>query len=512
MKYKYFGIYLAAIILVAVYFPGTGHATSIVYSTFLGGDSGDYGWDIAVDSSGSAYITGFTSSINFPTQNAIQKLSGGGSINAFVSKFSPSGYELIYSTYLGGSVEERSYSIAVDDSEYVYLAGYTQSTDFPTINALIKTKPASGLRPDAFVVKIEPSGSSMVYSTFLGGSSSEQAWGVATDWLGNAYVTGYTLSTDFPTMNAYDPVGDAYMDAFVTKLDPTGGALLFSTYLGGRTGREYCYGFDTDTNGNVYVSGMTESTDYPTKNAFQKTHRGDWDGYVTKLNTHGTHIEYSTFLGGAGHDSANSVAVDVYGHAYVAGSTISTNFPTLNAFQPGYGGGNHDAFLTKLHPTGATAIYSTYLGGSSGDFSYGSGFDDYGNGYISGETESPAFPTFNAYDGIYNGNWDAFIAKLDDTGSMLLFSTFLGGSERDQAYEVGIDTSGDLYVTGYTESADFPTLNAYQPIHATAGGSRDAFVTKFSSNIPVPIDVGYPFIVIVLISLGTLFLARIYDS
>jgi hypothetical protein len=296
------------------------------------------------------------------------------------------------------------------------------------------------------------------------------------------------LSTDFPTKNAYDPVGDGYMDAFVTKLDPIGSALLFSTYLGGRAAREYCYGFDTDDNGNVYVSGMTESNDYPTLNAFQKTHRGDWDGYVTKLNTHGTHIEYSTFLGGSGHDSANSVAVDKFGQAYVAGSTISANFPTLNAYQPKFGGGNHDAFMVKLHPTGSTAIYSTYIGGPNGDFSYGSGVDELGNGYISGETESPSFPTYNAYDGSYNGGWDAFVAKYNDTGTALLFSTFLGGSARDQAYEVGIDTVNDLYVTGYTESTNFPTRNAFQLLHPTAGASRVAFVTKFSTRNTVPVS------------------------
>jgi hypothetical protein len=292
---------------------------------------------------------------------------------------------------------------------------------------------------------------------------------------------------DFPTANALDPTGDAYMDGFVTKFDPAGNSLIFSTYLGGRAAREYAYNLATDTNGNVYVCGMTESSDYPTMNAYQTTHAGEWDGFVTKLNTHGTPMEFSTFLGGSRHDSSNALVIDPAGYTYIVGSTNSSDFPTRNAFQGKHGGGGFDSFLAKLDPTGANAVYCTFLGGSSGDFSYGVGVDVYGNAYISGETQSFNFPTYKAFQPDYGGNWDGFIARFTNLGTSLEYSTFLGGGQRDQTTSVTVDRVSDVYITGYTESANFPTLNAFQKLHATSGGTRDGFVTKMSTSTSIPV-------------------------
>ncbi|WP_226673453.1 SBBP repeat-containing protein [Rossellomorea aquimaris] len=438
----------------------------LIYSSYLGGAEQDQGINIAVDSSGNAYVTGITASTDFPTKNAFQGVNGG-RFDAFVTKVDPAG-SLVFSSYLGGANSDFGLHIATDLSGNAYVSGNTSSTNFPTLNAFQGT---FGGVQDAFITKVDPAGA-LIYSSYLGGSVSDSVSGLTTDSGGNVYVTGETSSTDFPTQNAFQGVYGGNVDAFVTKVDPTG-SLVYSSYLGG-TGREQAQGIAIDSSGNAYVTGSTGSINFPTQNAFQGTYQGVQDAFVTKINPTGSLI-YSSYLGGTGQDDGSSIATDSSGNAYVTGLTFSNDFPTQNAFQGTYGGAK-DAFVTKVDPTGSL-IYSSYLGGAGQDEGSSIATDSSGNAYVMGFTTSSNFPTFNAFQGTYGGNDDIFITKVDQTGS-LVYSSYLGGSEQDSGSSIAIDPSGNTYVTGYTQSTDFPTQNAFQ---GTFGGILDVIVTKIDS-------------------------------
>jgi hypothetical protein len=331
---------------------------------------------------------------------------------------------------------------------------------------------------DAFVAKLSPDGASLVYSTYLGGSSWDWGSGIAVDSSGSAYVTG-TASTNFPTVNAYQKTfGGVYYDAFVTKLSPAGNTLTYSTYLGG-SGWDDGYSIAVDSSGSAYVTGDTASTNFPTTNAYQGTYGGgSYDVFVTKISPAGNTLTYSTYLGGSGWDGGYSIAVDSSGSAYVTGDTDSTDFPTNNAYQGTYGGGDEDIFVTKLSPSGNTLTYSTYLGGSVEDWGSGIALDSSENAYVTGVTASTNFPTVNAYQETYGGGYyDAFVTKLSPAGNTLSYSTYLGGSDYEDGNAIAVDSSGNAYVTGDTASTDFPTNNAYQGTYEEGFG--DVFVTKF---------------------------------
>ena len=325
-------------------------------------------------------------------------------------------------------------------------------------------------------------GSGLVYSTYLGGGNYDYGWGIAIDGSGNAYVTGYTLSTNYPiTAGAFLTTFGGNYDAFVTKLNSTGSGLVYSTYIGGG-GSEYGRGIAIDGSWNAYVTGNTQSTDYPiTAGAFQTTFSGgSWDVFVTKLNSTGSGLVYSTYLGGSDFERGEGIAVDVSGNAYVTGVTTSTNYDiTAGAFQTTFGGGTYDAFVTKLNSTGNGLVYSTYLGGS--DFERGEGIavDVSGNAYLTGNTGSINYDiTAGAFQTTFGGgSWDAFVTKLNSTASALLYSTYLGGSSDDSGPGIAVDGSGNAYVTGQTNSTDYPiTAGAFQTTFG--GGGSDAFVSK----------------------------------
>ena len=460
---------------------------ALVYSTYLGGIDDDQCWDIAVDDSGNAYITGSTYYGRFPAQDLLRLNHRAGDDDAFVAKLNPSGSAFVYSTYLGGSGIDQGEGIAVDSSGNVYVTGGTYSEDFPTKNPL---RPTYGGEHDVFVTKIDPSGSILVYSTYLGGSKDDRAAGIAIDSSGNAYVTGGTTgwSGDFPIKDALQPSsGGGEWDAFLVKVNPTGSDLVYSTYLGG-SGFDWGYSVTVDCSGNVYVIGQTGSEDFPTKDALQSVLGGGWDAFVTKVDPSGSGLIYSTYLGGSDVDKGNGIAVDSSGNAYVTGNTTSADFPTKDALQPVLGG-DSDAFVTKVVPSGSALIYSTYLGGSKGDQSSAIAVDSSGNVYITGRTESLNFPTkaafqpgFGGGSRIYGAFWfngDAFVVKVDCTTSDLVYSTYLGGTGGDQGYSIAVDFSGSVYVVGFTNSEDFPTQVALQP--AFGGGYfGDVFVAKIA--------------------------------
>jgi uncharacterized repeat protein (TIGR01451 family) len=377
---------------------------------------------------------------------------------------------LSYSTYLGGSGDDWAFGIALDLAGNAYVTGFTNSTNFPTKGAF---QGANAGGYDAFVTKLSPTGSALVYSTYLGGGGADQAYGIALDSAGNAYVTGLTNSTNFPTKNAFQGANAGGGDVFVTKLGPTGSALVYSTYLGG-SGADYGYGIALDSARNAYVTGLTSSTNFPTKNSFQGANAGNSDAFVTKLSPTGSALVYSTYLGGSDNDQASGITLDSAGNAYVTGRTYSTNFPTKNPFQ-GANAGGYDAFVTKLSPIGSTLVYSTYLGGSGDDEATGIALDSARNAYVTGRTVSTNFPTQNPFQAANAGGTDAFVTKLAPIGSALVYSTYLGGNGDDLPYGIALDLAGNAYVTGLTNSTNFPTHIPFQGANA---GRYDAFVSK----------------------------------
>jgi hypothetical protein len=321
----------------------------------------------------------------------------------------------------------------------------------------------------------------LIYSTYIGGSSDDCGNSIAIDGSGNAYITGWTNSTDYDiTPGAFQTTNGGSWDVFVTKLNSTGTGLIYSTYIGGSS-TDYGYGIAIDGSGNAYITGRTISTDYDiTSGAFQTTYGGgNWDVFVTKLNSTGTGLIYSTYIGGSSGDIGYDIAIDGSGNAYITGWTNSTDYDiTPGAFQT-TNGGNYDVFVTKLNNTGTDLIYSTYIGGSGWNESYGIAIDGSGNAYITGYTLSTnyditpgAFQTSNA------GNRDVFVTKLNSTGTGLIYSTYIGGSGDDYGYAIAIDGSGNAYITGQTNSTDYDiTPGAFQTSNA---GNLDVFVTKLS--------------------------------
>jgi len=456
----------------------------LAYSTYLGGSTDDDALDIAVDSAGNAYVTGGTSSLDFPTVNAIQSAYSGGSSNAFVTKINADGSGIVYSTYLGGSSDFNfGQSIAVDPAGSVYLTGATGASDFPTVNPIQSTN--HGIR-DAFVTKISPDGSSLIYSTYLGGSGDDYGWGIAVDSAGNAHVTGDTPSRDFPVLKALQPTfhEGANFNTFVSEINAQGSALVYSTYWGG-SGGEGGSRVAVDPAGNTYIGGYTFSPDFPTVNAIQPTYAGNVDAYVTKLSSGGQNVIYSTFLGGSGFEYGWDIAVDSAGNAYMTGFTESSDFPTAHALQP-TNHGNRDAFVAKINASGNAFVFSTYLGGSGTDQGTSIASDSSGNAYVGGYTKSTDFPTANAIQPTNHGGWDAFVAKISGDGSALQYSTYLGGKANESIFDAGyrdlgivVDSAGSAYVAGTTKSGDFPTTPL--GLQKALQGGADVFVAKITA-------------------------------
>jgi len=458
-------------------YPLTIDPLTLTYSTYLGGNNTEDGKGIAVDSQDCAYVTGYTYSSDFPTANAYDS-SYNTNIDAFVTKFTAAGNALSYSTYLGGSYNDQAYGIAVDSSGCAYITGFTSSSNFPTANPFQGTKGGSY---DVFVTKLTAAGNALSYSTFLGGGGDDYGYGIAVDSSGCAYVTGKTPSYNFPITNAYDSSYNNNTDVFVTKFTASGNALSYSTFLGG-SNIDYGYGIAVDSSGCAYVTGYTISSDFPTANAFQGTRPGNRDVFITKFSAAGNALSYSTYLGGSSDDEGYGVAVDNSGRLYVTGYTKSSNFPTANAFQ-GTIGTYNDAFATKLTAAGNALSYSTYLGGNGGDTGYGIAVDSSGCAYVTGGTGSLNFPTVNALQGTRSGGGDAFATKFTAAGNALFYSTYFGGSGDEPGHGIAVDSSGCAYITGYTNSNNFPTANPYQ---GTKGSSVDAFVSKFTfCQVPV---------------------------
>jgi len=519
----------------------------LAYSTYLGGSNIDGANAIAVASDDTAFVTGGTFSSDFPTAHPLQPDEGGPpdvSNDAFVTKFSADGSTLLYSTYLGGTSDDVGNGIAVDNAGDAYIVGTTESPNFPVPSTAQSFNPLCGgdgkcgasynpsgyIVPNGFVVKLNPAGSAILYSGFVGYYEYVYGQAIAVDANQLAYVTGKVSPNIAPTVtitppntppppfpittNAAQPtfVGTDY-DAFVTVINPTGDSFLYSTYLG--AGQDVAYGIAVDKNADAYVTGLTSAAGFPvTAGAYQSTYAGAGDAFFSEINTNvsgAAGLIYSTFLGGTGLDQGNSIAVDsrptsctvlapsgTACNSYIAGGTGSSGLGAsamqancaLDSKSPPQCEG--DAFVAEFNPNlsgAASRVFFTYLGGSLADTATGIALDQTANMYVTGSTVSTNFPVCvtplpaacaatagPAFQASYGGgNDDAFVAKIDATTLTLDYSSYLGGTDTDNAYGIAVDTSGSAYVAGQTCSTNFPVSN---PEQITPGGDCDAFVSK----------------------------------
>jgi hypothetical protein len=390
---------------------------------------------------------------------------------------------LSYSTYLGGSGDDNAIWTDVDRQGNFYATGITDSTDYPTTPGAYQR--ANGGSGDVFVTKLDPRGSGLVWSTYLGGAGDEAAVGLDVDRSGNVVVTGDTNSADFPTTRgAYQrESGGGDNDAFVTKLDRSGRRLDWSTLIGG-DGTETGFISFFGSHGDVFIEGETSSPDYPTtRRAFQPSFGGgDFDGFVTRLNARGSKLKWSTFIGGSGPDGAHDGWLDERDNFYIDGPTGSADFPTTRgAFQRTFAGGDSDTFAAKVDPSGRFLHYSTYLGGSGFEDVLDMTVDRQGNAYVPGITDSEDYPTTaGAFQPAFGGVTDGYLAKLNPRGTGLVYATYVGGTDFDLGGGVRVDDRGEAHMVGITASPDFPvTRNALQPEFA---GTADAFILRLDDR------------------------------
>ncbi len=482
----------------------------VSYATYLGGSLTERGTGVAVDANGNAYITGFTTSADFPVVSAYDRSLGKrNDVDVFVAKLNPAGSGLVYATYLGGSTGiDRAFGVAVDAAGSAYITGLTSGSDFPvTANAYQKAQASGG----TFVTKLAPAGNAIVYSTYVAGATVAS---LAVDAQGNALITGNASAAFTPTAGALQRVLPAGLGdtGFALKLNPTGSAPIYATFLSG-SGFGQAKAIATDIQGNAYIAGWTTAADFPTADAFQGSLRGAKDGFVTKLDPTGSRIVYSTYLGGSLDDTINAIAVDGDGNSYLAGETYSSDFPSQNAFQPQKSGfrlvnsalGN--AFVAKLDSSGRALRYSSFLGGEictgycqslsgapqyPGDAAYAIAVDEAGHAFVTGVATTYTFPLVdsNSPRKEQDNQDSSFVTKVAASGANLLFSTFIrtGYSLTDDkltpfppAATAGVATGPDgaAYVTGYTDGTGgfAPTPGAFQTVN---GGSQGAVVVKFA--------------------------------
>ncbi len=448
----------------------------LAWSTYLGGDA--FGSGIAVDASGAVYVTGSVISAAFPIVSAYQTFQGANDI--FVAKINPAGSQLVYSTFLGSNGDDVGKAIAVDGSGAAYVLGQTFTSTFPTKDPYQTFRGS----PDVVVTKLSPAGSSLIYSTYLGGSGADDPGSIAIGPLGSAYITGGTKSSDFPAVNAYRGQHSGGSDAFVTRLNSAGTNAVYSTFLGG-TGTDSGQGIAVDGAGAAYVTGSTAGGGFPLKNAV-RGFSGVIDAFITKVSPFGNDVTYSTMLGGGDEDYGTAIAIDSSGAAYVTGYTQSFDYPATTLFKF-YQAGT-EVFVAKLNGAGTEFVYSTFVTGANHDYGLGIAVDNQGNAFVAGQDSSYNFPLVQPLQD-FGGESDAFVLKLNPTGTALVDSTHLGGRGGEIATAIAIDPSGfDAYITGANNGGDFPIVN---PIQANPG-NQAAVIARITELVSVTIDSTLP--------------------
>ena len=459
------------------------------YSTFLGGTGSDAATGIAVDSSGDAYVTGYTNSVDFPVTSGA--FHGTNNTDAFVTCLNPGGTGLVYSTYVGGSSPDQSNGIAINAGN-AYITGFSNSSDFPITLGQSHT--------GAFLVKLTASGA-LVYSRVLGTSGSSTGGNaVAVDNGGAAYITGVTGESNFPvTAGSLRTSLAGWNDAFVAKLNDAG-QVVYATYLGGNQ-NDSGAAIAVNASGNAFVAGGTWSNNFPTTAvAFAGQLKGEENAFVAELNAAGTALVYATYLGSSSFDSATGLALDAAGNCYVVGQTAGTDFPTTpSAFatsKPGGYNGHYSTFVSKLNPTGTTLVYSTYLGGTdgnSGDTAAAVALDSNLLAYVAGTASSSDFPTtagaLQTRQSGQNSETDIFLVQVSADGGSLQYSTVLGSTSSEYGMGVALDGAGGVYVAGFSFSWNYPaTPGAFQstnPKTATGITYSNAVISKVDLNSPV---------------------------
>lgn len=471
---------------------------SLYFATYLGGDSWDFPDDMVIDGSGNIYVTGYTTSTDFATVGAYDT-SQNGSDDIFVAKLASNGQSLTWCTYIGGSSGDGGKAIAVDSSGRAYVAGYSYSTDFPTASAYQGSKGGSGTTTrDAVVFKLNASGSSLLYSTYLGGTTTahDSAHGIAVDNNGIAWVAGKAASTDFPTTaGVYDTSWNGGTDFFVAKLDTAqsgSSSLSWSTYVGGTNPDEMDWlkgGMAVDGSGNVYVTGEAKAGFPTTVGAYDTSYNdtgSSWDVVVFKLNSSGTSLVYSTYLGGTAIDVPFGLTLDSSNQAWVTGYTSSSGFPTtVGAYDRTRKASAYSAFVAALNADGTGLVFGTFLEGASGyyDYGYDIAIDSTGRIHVAGSTApatgSSAFPTTaDAYDRTTNGSDDWFYTRFNAAGSSLVYSSVFGTSGQDTCKAMAIDATGDIVYLAGSMASGFTTQSAYR----SSGTSYEGLVIKIGPN------------------------------
>ena len=515
----------------------------LTYASYLGDTNNEEGNDIAIDGDGNSYIVGSTTSVDFPLNKPFQNQYGGGESDLFVSKFNADNTH-IFTTYLGGSANDKGLSIAVDQTGYIYIAGETNSRDFPTILPVQSTLSGNNNCNegksdcnDAFIAKLSNDGSELIFSTYLGGDNKEIARSIAVDDDGNVYIAGVTTSYNFPVKNEIQStlkqqeVSESELrdkcgvnkliknhgDAFISKLDTNNYSYIFSTYLGG-TCVDAAFGIDLDNSKNIFVTGVTASPDFPVQIdadvcselniteeeclPFQEDFKFQTDIFLLKLNPEGNKILYATYFGDSGAEIGLDVTIDNAGSAYITGYTDSPNLGHLNPFQGKHGGGR-DAFIAKFSAEKGGLLYSSYLGGDKDDEGHGIAVNTENEIYIAGKTSSDDFPVNNPIRGIYGGKGDAFISKLcfpvedenksiddpcklsDESSNLLrlVYSSYLGGSAKDSVKSISLteNINPEIFLVGKTKSTDLTTVNPLTGFTINQG-KEDVFIAKLQDK------------------------------
>ncbi len=439
----------------------TAPSLNIDVSTFFGGDSYDFPNNLAVDSAGNSFITGYTQSTNFPIKNAYNaSLSGGDDV--FITEINSSG-SLIFSTYFGGSGNDTGYKICVDIWGNFYIVGETSSKDFPIKNAFQSNLNGAN---DVFLAKFNAS-DSLVFSTYFGGSGTDIGHGIGVDSSGNIYISGTTTSDDLPVKNAFSSTSNDISNVFVAKFNTTG-SLEFSTYFGGSSSESNA-GLAVDSQGNSYLTGYTTSSDFPMLHAYNSTFSSNSiNGYVAKFNSTGS-LVYSTYFSNGFGVLGNPIATDDNGNCYITGSYQKTLFES-------------DVFIAKFNASGYLT-FNTIFGGSGIDSGNAVVVNNNGSIYVTGDTFSKDFPLKNAYNTISGETVNTFVAEFNPNGEMIL-DTLIGGSLTDAGMGIGLDNASNVYIIGYTVSSNFPLKNAFQN---SFPGGISGFLSKFSVKlVPIP--------------------------
>ena len=475
----------------------------LVYAGYIGGVNGDIGFGIVVDGAGNAYVTGETASseVTFPVTVGPDLTHNGVITDAFVAKVNVAGTGLVYAGYIGGDGPDYGTGIVVDEAGNAYVTGQTDSTQ-ATFPVTVGPDLTYNGYYDAFVAKVNVAGTGLTYAGYIGGASEDKGFGIAVDGAGNAYVTGETASSEvtFPVTVGPDLTFNSIGDAFVAKVNVAGTGLTYAGYIGGDNW-DYGTGIAVDEMGNAYVTGDTRSTQatFPVTIGPDLTYNGGaygGDAFVGKVNTAGTGLVYAGYIGGDGDDDQGlDIVVDGAGNAYVIGKTDSTpaTFPVTVGPDLTYNGGGSDAFVAKVNPAGTGLIYAGYIGGDNWDYGTGIAVDEVGNAYVTGLTNSAdaTFPVTIGPDLTFNGDFDAFVAKVNTAGAGLVYAGYIGGADYDDATGIAVDRAGNAYVMGWTQSAQatFPVTVGPDLTH---NGYSDAFVAKVggvpSSFLDLPID------------------------